>query len=100
MNPTIYKSSSMGELVFSSMSFPVPVSITFDDGFNFEDRADFKVYVQIEPPEVIQGVIEKLIDNKNFYDLILAWDEKVLRQCKNSVFFPHCETLGPKLYGL
>lgn len=64
---------------------PEPVSITWDDGFNFSDRTWFKVFHQCEPPEVID-IIDKLIQNHKFYDLILAWDDRVLAQCSNAVF--------------
>jgi hypothetical protein len=89
--PIVYKSTSVGDLtVFTSMLADRPegsVSITFDDGFNLEDTAEFRVYMQLEPPEVLD-VIDKLIEVHEFYHLILTWHEKVLNACPNAVLFP------------
>jgi hypothetical protein len=63
------------------------VSFTVDDGFRFDDTSYFKVLHQVEPPEVLD-IAEKIIANSRFYDLILAWNEKVLSNCSNAVFLP------------
>lgn len=65
----------------------VSVSFTVDDGFNFLDSADFRVFHQVEPPEVL-NVTEKLIQNHKFYDLIMTWNERVLAECPNAQFLP------------
>jgi hypothetical protein len=80
---------------------PYTVSITFDDGFHLEmneDPALFKVYMQLEPPEVMDYLHEQegnpfntkdiIIACHTHYDLILAWDEDILRECPNAVLFP------------
>lgn len=84
-------------IVFSPYSFPqvlaeqpISVSLTVDDGFNFNDTSDFKVFLQVEPPEV-KDVTDTLIQHHQFYDLILAWNTKVLNACPNSrLFFFAC----------
>lgn len=63
------------------------VSFTVDDGFNFEDRSDFRVFHQVEPPEVLD-ITDKLIRNHKFYDLIMTWNQRVLAQCPNAQFLP------------
>jgi len=63
------------------------VSFTVDDGFNFQDRADFRVFHQVEPLEVL-NITDKLIRNHKFYDLILTWNERVLAECPNAQFLP------------
>lgn len=86
--PTCFTSSSIGPCPTLSNNFldrEQTVSITWDDGFRFDDESWFRVFHQCEPPEVLD-VADKLIANKDFYDLILAWDENVLRECKNAVF--------------
>lgn len=95
----IFKSSSMGrDFVPGPMPlFPPGVSITFDDGFDLTDTSEYKVFVQCEPPDYLD-IIDKLIANHKFYDLILAWHEKVLQTCPNAVLFPHTETLGPDVF--
>ena len=93
----LFTSSSMGKnasLLERLPVFPPGVSITFDDGFDFSDTSEYKVYVQCEPPDYL-NVIDKIIEHHEFYDLILAWHEKVLSTCPNAVLFPHTETLGP-----
>ncbi len=61
------------------------VSISVDSS-DFSDTTPFKVFWQIEPPE-IHNTQQHLIDNHKFYDLILTWDEKVLAACPNAVKF-------------
>jgi hypothetical protein len=87
-HPSCYTSSSIGPCPTLGNNFadrPETYSITWDDGWNFSDTSWFKAYHQCEPPEVF-NVIDRLIENHKFYDLILAWDERVLRECPNSVF--------------
>jgi len=78
------------------------VSITFDDGFHLgeegKDYSLFRVYMHLEPPEVMEYLHQQegmeyntkdtLIKNYNLYDLILTWDEDILKHCPNAVFFP------------
>jgi len=66
---------------------PETVSITIDDGLRLDDTSSFKVLHQIEPPEAVNAV-EGIIANHKFYDLILAWNKRVLKECPNSTLFP------------
>ena len=87
--PTCYTSSSIGPcptLCDNFLQRDVTTSITWDDGWNFaEDNSFLKVYHQCEPPAVL-NVIDTIIRNHKFYDLILAFDERVLSECKNAKF--------------
>lgn len=76
------------------------VSFTVDDGFRFADSSDFRVLHQVEPPEVLD-VIDKIIANHKFYDLILGWNERVLKECTNAVFLPEsvCSWISRKSEG-
>lgn len=49
-------------------------------------NSEIKVAVQIEPPEIM-NVVPQFINNKDNFDLILAWDDKLLSECKNSKKF-------------
>jgi len=73
------------------------VSFTVDDGFNFRDTSSFRVLHQIEPPEVLD-VVDRIIENHKFYDLILAWNKRVLNACPNARLFPHgnCTWMNPE----
>lgn len=110
--PAVFKSNSIGDLSAFAAGLkerPETVSITFDDGFDFTDQSEFKVYMQLEPPEVMahihktefpqvkQTVFEQLIENHGFYDLILAWHPEVLAHCSNAILFPQalCTWIDP-----
>lgn len=89
---TCYTSSSIGPCPNLNQNFldrPETVSMTSDDAFFLgsliNDQSWFKVYHQCEPPEVLD-VIDRLITIHEYYDLIMAWDDRVLKECKNSVF--------------
>jgi glycosyl transferase family 10 (putative fucosyltransferase) len=87
-HPRCFTSSSIGpcpDLYKNFFNRPEQVSITWDDGFNFSDDSWFRVHHQCEPPDVL-NIIDKLIANHKFYDLILAFDERVLRACPNAKF--------------
>ncbi len=72
------------------------VSFTIDDGFHFSDTSSFKVLHQIEPAEVLD-VAGRIIEYHKFYDLILAWDKRILAACPNAVLFPqgNCTWMDP-----
>jgi Glycosyltransferase family 10 (fucosyltransferase) C-term len=103
-HPKCFTSSSIGpcpDLHKNFLNRSETVSITWDDGFSFEgDDSFFRVYHRCEPPEVIDCT-DKLIANHKFYDLILAFDERVLRECPNSVFLTEsaCSWLPRKTDG-
>lgn len=100
--PTCYTSSSIGPcptLCDNFLAREQITSITWDDGFNFNDQSWFKTYHQCEPPDVLD-IRDRLIAVHEYYDLILAFDERVLKECPNSVFLTEsaCSWL-PRKYG-
>jgi hypothetical protein len=46
-----------------------------------------KVFWQIEPNDV-SGLRDTIINNHSQYDLILCWDEEILKKCDNSKLYP------------
>ncbi len=76
------------EGMFSEQDKPVSISI---DKVNLEDRTPYRVFLEIEPPAVVD-IVQTVIDNHKFYDLILAWHKKILSECPNAVkFVASCE---------
>ena len=69
-------------------SFSRQISVSMDV-FDFRDKTPIKIFWQLEPPEVIPQVAEQIIAHQGFYDLILAWDSRVLKNCKNARLFPY-----------
>jgi hypothetical protein len=67
---------------------PVTVSLSMDS-IRLDDKAEFKVFHQLEPPEVAD-LTDVLIANHKHYNLILAWNTKVLDACPNARLFPLC----------
>jgi Glycosyltransferase family 10 (fucosyltransferase) C-term len=87
--PTCFTSSSIGPcptLCDNFLAREQTTSITWDDGWNFQDDSWFRTFHCCEPLEVFPNVAKRLIEVHKFYDLILAFDENVLRECKNAVF--------------
>ena len=68
---------------FGEQEKQVSISV---DSFDFSDTTPFRVFWQIEPPEIF-NTQQHLIAHHKFYDLILTWDEKVLAACPNAVKF-------------
>ena len=102
-HPKCFTSSSIGPCPDLHKNFfdrPEQVSITWDDGFNFSDDSWFRVHHQCEPVGVLD-IIDKLIANHKHYDLILAFDERVLRECPNARFLTEsaCSWL-PRKWGM
>lgn len=90
--PRCFPSSSIGLSVDIGPNFkdrPEYYSISWDDAFEFgslrNDQSWFKVLHMCEPPEVLD-VVERAIQIQDYYDLILTWNDKVLRECKNAKF--------------
>ena len=81
----IYYSIHMGQQNINYF-FDRKVSVSFDN-LIYDKNAKYKVLVQIEPPG-ISNLTHSIINNKNNFDLILAWNEEILSKCENSVLFP------------
>lgn len=104
--PVCYTSSSIGPCPTLNQNFmdrPETVSITWDDAFYLgslrNDDAWFRVFHQCEPPEVLD-IIDRLIQIHKYYDLILTFNDRVLRECPNAVFLTEsaCSWL-PRKFG-
>lgn len=78
--PIIYANH---ELNVPDLNWRTSISV---DYFNFADTTPYKVFWQLEPEDIGQ-VEKKLIKNNEFYDLILTYNNEVLSQCPNAVFF-------------
>ena len=87
--PLCFTSSSIGPcptLCDNFLQREQTTSITWDDGFRFDDKSWFKTFHQCDVPEYFPGLAARIVEVHKFYDLILAWDERILRECPNSVF--------------
>jgi hypothetical protein len=78
--PVIYANH---ELNVPELNWRTSISV---DHFNFADTTPYKVFWQLEPEDIGQ-VEKKLIKNHEFYDLILTYNNNVLSECSNAVFF-------------
>ena len=85
MKPTIFyaDSSFSADGLFSEQDRQVSISI---DNLNLADTTPYRVFVESECPEV-RDLVQGVIDNHKFYDVILAWHERILRECPNAVKF-------------
>lgn len=83
VKPIAYNKSLGGMNNFAEQKIATSISV---DEFHFEDKTPFKVFVQVEPNEVIDTE-RILIVGAPFYDLILAWNDNVLQACPNAQRF-------------
>ena len=56
-----------------------------------EDLSTINIMVLAEPNEYF-GLHDWAIQNKHLFQVILTWDDKVLNNCKNSIFLPFGQT--------
>ena len=61
------------------------VSISTDTA-QFDSESKYKVFVQLEPPEVV-NCLNSVIANHQHFDLILAWHKDILTNCPNAKRF-------------
>jgi hypothetical protein len=103
-HPNCYTSSSIGPAPGLEKNFldrEENVSIYWDDAIlrhdPYRDMAFLRVVHQCEPPEVL-NIIDDLIARKDCYDLILAWDDRILQCCDRTEFITesHCSWLDFK----
>jgi hypothetical protein len=76
---------TLGGLCYN-LFFNKKVTICFDT-CNYNPSSDFNVLVQLEPPAILDTEKE-IINNKNNFDLILTYNENIIKECNNSEFFP------------
>jgi hypothetical protein len=70
-------------LPFAEQASPVSLHL---DVVNLADTTPYRVFVGMEPPQVLD-ITQKVIDNHKFFDLILSWNEDIVRACPNAVLF-------------
>lgn len=80
------KATTLGSL-HQDLFFNKKVSISFDT-LEYDNTAEYKVLVQIEPPSIREDIINNLLNYNNNFDLILTWHPQILSKCKNSILFP------------
>lgn len=56
-----------------------------------EDLSEINIMVLAEPNEYF-GLHDWTIQNKDLFSFILTWDDRVLNNCKNALFFPFGQT--------
>src|SRR5271154_1082236 len=88
--PNCFTSSSIGPAPTLHKNFldrPETVSIYWDDAMIVaSDNPFLRVIHHCEPPEVFPTIADQIIANKNYYDLIMTYDPRVLAACDNAVF--------------
>ena len=63
-----------------------------------EELSDLNIISFQEPNEYF-GLHDWVIQNKNLFDIILTWNDKVLNHCENAMFLPFGSTwLKPEQY--
>ena len=101
--PACYTSSSIGPcptLCDNFLQREETTSITWDDGFHFEDPSYFRTFHQCEPIEVFD-IVDRIIAAQGHYDLILAWNERILDACPQARFITEsaCSWMDRKSHG-
>ena len=89
-HPKCYTSSSIGpapELHKNFIDRPESVSLYWDDAPLVDDGSFLKVIHHCEPPEVFPNVADHIIANKGFFDVVMSYDPKVLRECGDKAAF-------------
>lgn len=61
------------------------VSISTDTT-HFDSESKYKIFVQLEPPEVV-NCLNDVITNQQHFDLILAWHKDILNNCPKAKRF-------------
>lgn len=79
----MYKPKIVGPILgygFGEQESPVSIAT---DTFDFTDDSPYRVFIQLEPPDIC-STEQQLINSHTFYDLILAWNQRVLDGCPNN----------------
>ena len=79
-------------MILHSIGGKEGISIRSD--VDLEDRSPYRVFHDHEPYPTDQGLVQRVIDNHKFYNLILTWRESILQACPNAVKYLHA---GPYL---
>lgn len=89
-HPICHTSSSIGpapDLYKNFLDRPDTVSLYWDDAPLVEDGSFLKVIHHCEPPEVFPSVADHIIANQGFFDVIMTYDPRVLRECGDKAVF-------------
>lgn len=82
----MYRPKTVGSILHNHFAEQaVPVSIATDT-FDPTDDSPYRVFFNLEPPEIVP-LEQRLIDNCKFYNIVLAWNERILVECPNAVKF-------------
>jgi hypothetical protein len=88
------------EKIFPDKLKNIDFSFFFDYTPSFEELNinPINVFVHEEPNEYF-GHHDWIIQNQNYFSVILTWSDKVLNNCSNAIFLPYSETwLKPEQY--
>tara|TARA_R110000824_G_scaffold305093_1_gene492919 strand:+ start:4079 stop:4921 length:843 start_codon:yes stop_codon:yes gene_type:complete len=85
MQPEIYAKDPTTGIGNALRDRPDNISICVDR-FDYHPNAKYKVFVQLEP-QYTEQIVPQLIARATEYDVILAWDERVLEVCPNASMF-------------
>jgi Glycosyltransferase family 10 (fucosyltransferase) C-term len=85
-----YPSSSIGPcptLCDNFAQHEESVSVYWDDAPLVDDGAFLRVFHHCEPPEVFPSMAAHIIANQGFFDVIMSYDPRVLRECGSKAVF-------------
>ena len=85
MQPEIYAKDPTTGIGNALRDRPDNISICVDR-FDHHPEAKYKVFVQLEP-QYTEQIVPELIRRAADYDVIIAWDERVLEACPDAIMF-------------
>ena len=92
MRPSVFTTDPSWDASAPFRDRDVSVSFTMDAPSRLDGSAWLRVFLQFEPPSQID-IADEIVARRGDYDLILAWNKRVLAACPNARFFhPACCT--------
>jgi hypothetical protein len=79
----VFKPKLVGHILgdgFGEQKRQVSIAV---DTFDFSDDSPYRVFVQLEPPDIVPTE-QRLLDSHTFYDLIIAWNQRILDGCPHN----------------
>ena len=106
MKATVYNAYYLFKEDSMNFEFPVEMHVSrfhnndkithpyYDGDVLFDNPDAYKVYMNTTEPvtSANRELIETVIKNSKFYDLILTTDEEILEKCENATMFPYGST--------
>lgn len=106
MRATVYNAHYLFEQGSMDFEFPVEVHVarfhnndritppSYSGDISFDNPDAYKVYINITEPatSVNRELIEVVIKNSKYYDLILTTDKEILEKCENAVMLLYGST--------